>query len=138
VKRPTLIEWLEKNLEERGAIGKVDREYYVSFLEMSDKEIYQIIRLIIYASAKEINRMAFDEQRRYKDADFFRLIQNALSLMFEGWLCFNDNGLGMVKPDGPEPTPAVKRLLDQRAGNAMPLIRRAFVEVMNRKHRTKK
>ena len=79
--------------------------------------------------------MISSKEKRYKDADILRLIQNTLTLMFKGWVCFNDDGLAMVKPTGPEPTPEMERLFEERIANAGPLIRRAFVEVMNRQPR---
>lgn len=137
-KEPTLREWLQHNLERAGATHKIDHEYYARFLKVTDKEMRQLIRAVIYAHADEINRMAFDKTGRYKDEDFLKLIQNSLSLLFEGWLCFSDKGLGLVKPEGPPPTENIKRLLAKRVEESVPLIRRTFIEVMNRSNDRKR
>src|ERR1044071_9350736 len=135
MKRPSVIDWRSEKLEKEGAINEVDADYYAAFLKMDDKELRRFIRVIIYMSAQEINRMAFGK-KKHTDADYYRLVQNLLALMFEGWLCFGDTALVMVKPVGPGPTPEAKQLLEERVAKAMPLIRRAFIEVLNRKRRS--
>jgi hypothetical protein len=89
----TIPEWLEDYLERKGSLAEVDEEFYLSFLELSDKEMRDLIRLIIYGLAKEINRMVFDEKGRYKDAHILKLMQDTSFLMslkpgrepYRGW-----------------------------------------------------
>lgn len=131
--RPTVTEWLENYLEKKGAVAEIGPEYYTEFLELTDKEMRRIIRLIIYGHAKEINRMVFDDRRRYKDEDIYKLVQNTLSFMAVGLIRFGPDGnLCMFKCQGPKPTPEVQQLIDEKVARCMPLIRRAFVEVINR------
>lgn len=130
---PTLIEWLENHLEKKGAVAEIGPEYYTEFLQFTDKQMRRLIRHIIYAHAKEINRMVFDHTRKYKDEDIYRLVQNTLSFMAVGLMRFGpDRKLYMFKCQGPKPTPKVQQLLDEKVARCMPLIRRAFVEVINR------
>lgn len=133
MKEPTLIEWLESYLEKKGSVAEIGPEYYAEFLQFTDKDMRKIIRHIIYGLAKDINRMAFDDTGRYKDEDIYRLVQNTLSFMAVGLIRFGEDGkLYMFKCQGPKPTPKVQQLLDEKVARCLPLIRRAFVEVINR------
>jgi hypothetical protein len=92
-----------------------------------------LIRLIIYGLEREINRMVFDEKGRYKDAHILKLIQDTLFWMSTGLMQFGADGkLCLYKPQGPKPTPQVKRLMQERVEKCAPLIRRGLIEVLNR------
>lgn len=130
---PTITEWLEDYLEKKGAVAEIGPEYYTEFLELTDKQMRSVIRLIIYGLDKEIRRMASDSSGRYKDEHIYKLVQNTLSLMAVGVIRFRaDGALCMYKCLGPEPTPEVQKLLDEKVARCLPLIRRAFVQVINR------
>jgi len=128
---PTITEWLEDYLEKKGAVADIGPEYYTEFLEFTDRQMRKLIRMIIYGLHKEINRMAFEG--RYTDEDIYSLVQKTLSWMAVGEIRFGPDGkLCMFKCKGPKPTPEVHKLLDEKVTNCLPLIRRAFVEIINR------
>ena len=135
MKKQSLIEWFEEIAEKSGSVAEVGPEYYTAYLELTDREMRKLIGLIIRCSAKEINRMVFDENRRYRDEDIFKLIKNTLHIMFHGLMRISQDGvLCCYKRQGPDPTPEVEQLFEEKVARSEPLIRRALIEVLNRQN----
>jgi hypothetical protein len=122
-KTQRLTEAMAEILEKKGAVAEVGPNHYAEFANLNDDQMSNLIRLVIIAQAEEINRMVFDEERRYTDADILKVIENSLDLMFQGWLRFNEDGkLYMFKPEGPKPAPEMEQLWEDRLARSVPLI----------------
>ena len=77
--------------------------------------------------------MLLDEERRYTDLELLKNIENKLWLISRGWLRFGeDEKLYMFKPDGPEPTPEMEQLLDDRIDRAVPQIGPTLIDLVRR------
>jgi hypothetical protein len=129
----TVREALAKLLEEKGSVAEVGPDYYASFVNLNDDQMGGLIGLVILASEKELNRMLLDQERRYTDPELLKHIVNNLWLISRGWLRFGeDEKLYMFKPDGPEATPEMEQLLDNRIDRAVPQIGPTLIDLVRR------
>ena len=108
--------------------------YRALFFNLNDHQMASLIKLVILASEKELNRMLFDQERKCTDAELLKHIQSKLWMLSRGWLGFGelDGQLYMYKPDGPEPTPEMEQLLDDRINRAVPEIGPTLIDLVKK------
>ncbi len=133
-KTQSIYEALAELLEKEGSVAEVGPDYYADFVNLNDDEIASLIRLVIIASEKELNRMLLDKERKFADPDLVKFIKNSLWAIAHGWLRFGeeDGKLYMFKPDGPEPTSEMAQLIDDRINRTEPQIGPAFIDLVTK------
>jgi hypothetical protein len=132
-KTQSVLEALDELLEKEGAVAEVGPDYYADFVNLNDDQMGILINGVIVETEKELNRMLLDKERSYTDTEFLEPIKTKLWLMSRGWLRFGQDGkLYMYKPEGPEPTPEMEQLLDNRLDRAVPQIGPTLINLVRR------
>ena len=117
--------------EEAENTAVVNEEYYKLFTDMSEKKLKQLIRVILFCSAKLINDICFNDPKA-SDENIENLITLQLEFLMSGYMRINDEAvmLTFVKPIGPGPTEKTARLLDEKMEITRPLILPALMEIL--------
>lgn len=119
---------------ELGAIQEVGPDYYRWFIELSDKQVLELLELIVLDRADEINAWAFAEPQTKTEQDICDYLETILELLGYGFLQVDDDGhFGCCTPDGPKPTDVEAREIDYKTRAARPLYRKAVLNVLKTK-----
>lgn len=130
-KRIELLDAYKRICRDRGAVLPVSPAYYQWFIDLSDDDMSELIRLIILDRADEINSWIFAVPRTKTEQDIYDYVAKQLHLLALGYIQFDrDGSLGCFAPLGPDPTPAEERGIDLRIRSSRPLFRPTFIRVL--------
>ena len=119
---------------ELGAIQEVGPDYYRWFVNLSDKQLLELLELIVLDRAEEMNAWAFAEPQMKSDQDVCDYLETLLELLGHGFFQMNeDERFGCCTPDGPKPTYAEAREIDYKTRAARPLYRQAMLNALKSK-----
>ena len=119
---------------ELGAIQEVGPAYYRWFINLSDKQLLELLELIVLDRAKEMNAWAFAEPQTKTDQDICDYLETLLDLFGHGFLQVNADGrVGCCAPAGAKPTDAEAREIDYKTRAVRPLYREAVLNVLKTK-----
>jgi len=109
--------------EREGCINKVGPEYYLDFVNYSDKEMEAVIECIVRDRAHVIRKKVQSSQWNTKE-EVYEFIISHLEMLALGILQFREKDLRLVfyKPVGEPPDEEMERKLDKRIRGSLPLI----------------
>jgi len=100
---------------ERGASLSVGPAHYRWFVELTDDEMKEIVRLILHDRAKDIKRWTDAFPQMKSEQDIFDYIELALSMIAKGFVAVQKDGsLGCVAPIGEVPSDAELNEIDHK------------------------
>lgn len=122
------VAFIERKCQESGDLYPVDDTYYESFVELSNKELVNVVRLILHETARLFNEKLFSGA--WKDDDeMYEFVMPFLELIAEGKLAFHEETGKMVflKPQGDPPSDDMWNRIQKRITSAQSAIRAAII-----------
>jgi hypothetical protein len=91
----------------KGATLQVGPAHYRWFVELSDNEMREMIRLMLLDRTADIHRWINADPQMKSEQDIFDYIELMLRMIAKGYAAIQQNGsLGCFAPCGPEPSEA--------------------------------
>ena len=127
------VAFIERKCQESGDLQPVDEKYYESFVALSAKELRDLVRLILHATANVFNEKLFSEAWK-TDEEMYEFVMPYLELIAEGKLAFHEDTGKMVffKPLGDPPSEDMWNRIQNRITSSQSVIRAAILRSVPR------
>ena|ERR1039457_5215393 len=116
---------------EKGASLPVGPAHYRWFVDLTDDDMAEMVRLMLLDRATEIKRWLDAYPQMKSEQDIFDYVELMLDMIARGFAGIQKNGsLGCFAPVGPEPSEAELQEIDHKIRATRPLFRNLVFRIL--------
>lgn len=130
MQKQSVVEFTHEFCEKRGAINKVDQEYYNNFLEFDDETMASIIKYTLISRITK-HKKSGESSGWETEEDVYKTISSMLFLVAVGYYKLGEEEYQMYlyKPEGEMPDATTIRLINKKIEFARPFMEKALSDI---------